>query len=81
MRPSALLVCAAVLAGCTKAKTDPSEQQARPETMATPPAATAEAGTISLSDRAGTWKIRSTDQDGTNPIETEVRATAPERGN
>jgi hypothetical protein len=42
--------------------------------------ATAEAGPLSLSDIAGTWRVRSTDQNGENPIETEVRATADTSG-
>jgi hypothetical protein len=36
--------------------------------------------TISLSDFAGTWKLRSTDEEGKNPIETELRATADTAG-
>jgi hypothetical protein len=42
--------------------------------------ATAETGTISLSDLAGTWKLRSTDQGGGNPVDAELRATADTSG-
>jgi hypothetical protein len=38
------------------------------------------AATVSLSDVAGTWKVRSTDEGGANPIETELRATADTSG-
>jgi hypothetical protein len=48
--------------------------------MAAPPGATAEAGNVSLSDFAGTWKVRSTDEGGANPVETELRATADTSG-
>jgi len=79
MRPLALLGCAAVLAGCSKAE-DRSVGAAATDTMAAPAGATADAAPISLSDLAGTWKVRSTDQAGGNPIETELRTTADKSG-
>jgi hypothetical protein len=79
MRPLALLGCAAVLAGCTKAE-DRSVGAAGSDTMATPPAATGEVTAISLSDLAGTWKLHSTDEGGANPVDTELRATADTSG-
>jgi hypothetical protein len=42
--------------------------------------AAADAATVSLSDFAGTWKVRSTDVGGANPIETELRATGDTSG-
>jgi hypothetical protein len=39
-----------------------------------------EAAAVSLSDFAGTWKVRVTDEDGGNPIEVELRATADTSG-
>jgi hypothetical protein len=48
--------------------------------MAAPPAATAEAATISLGDVAGTWKVISTDERGGTPIETELHASADTSG-
>jgi hypothetical protein len=43
-------------------------------------AGTAEAGTVTLSDFAGTWKLHSTDEGGANPVDTELRATADTSG-
>ena len=80
MRPFALLGCAAVLASCTKAEDRSIGAASSTDTMATPATATAEAGTILLRHLAGTWRIRSTDQDGSNPIETEVNAKADTSG-
>src|SRR5215210_3498618 len=80
MRPFVLLGCAAVLAGCTKAEDRSVGAASTSDTMATPPAATAETGTISLNDLAGTWKVRSSNQDGSNAVETEIRATAGTSG-
>jgi hypothetical protein len=80
MRPLALLGCAAVLAGCTKAEDRSVGAASTTDTMAAPPGATAEAATLSLRDLAGTWKVRSTDEGGGNPVETELRATADTSG-
>jgi hypothetical protein len=78
MRCFALLVCAALLAGCTKAD-DRSARAGAVDTMK-PAEETATAGTVSLSDFAGTWKLRSTDEGGANPVDTELRATADTSG-
>jgi hypothetical protein len=48
--------------------------------MAAPAGETADAASIALSDVAGTWKVRSTDEAGGNPIETELRAKADTSG-
>ena len=79
MRSFALLGCLALLAGCTKAE-DRSVGAASSRDTAAAAAGTAEVGTLSLSDVAGTWKIHSTDQDGSNPVDTELRATADTSG-
>ena len=78
MRSLTLLACGIVLAGCTKAE-DRSGAATGGDTAA-PAATTAEAAPISLSDVAGTWKIRTTDEQGGTPIETEIRATADTSG-
>jgi hypothetical protein len=80
MRFVALLGFAALLAGCTKAEDRSVGAAGSTDSMAAPAARTAEAGTISLSDLAGTWKIRSSNPDGSKPVETEVRATADRSG-
>jgi hypothetical protein len=78
MRPLAVLGCVAVLAGCTKAEDRSVGAGTTSDTMA---AADAAAGaTVSLSDFAGTWKVRSTDEGGANPVEIELRATADTSG-
>ena len=79
MRPFALLGCAALLAGCTKAEDRSVGAGTTTDTMEAPAGAMEEA-TVSLSDFAGTWKVRSTDVGGGNPIETELRATADTSG-
>jgi hypothetical protein len=78
MRSFTLLAAAIVLGGCTKAE-DRSVGAATGDTAA-PAATAAEAGTISLSDVAGTWKMRTTDDRGGTPVETEIRATADTSG-
>lgn len=79
MRSFALLGCLALLAGCTKAE-DRSVGAASSDTTATASAGTADAGTVSLRDFAGTWKLHSTDEGGANPVDTELRATADTSG-
>ena len=78
MRPLAVLACAAVLAGCTKAEDRSVGAGATTDTMKA--GETTAAATLSLSDVAGTWKLRSTDEGGANPIETELRTTADTSG-
>lgn len=79
MRSLTLLTCAIVLAGCTKAE-DRSVGAATTGDTAAPAATTAEATPISLSELAGTWKVRTTDAQGGTPIETHIRATADSSG-
>ena len=76
MRSFALLACAAVLVGCTKPEDRAVGAGATTDTMAAPAGAGAAAATISLKDVAGTWKVRSTDERGGTPIETELRQSA-----
>lgn len=79
MRSLTLLAGAIVLAGCTKAE-DRSVGAATGDTAAPAAAPAAETRTISLSDVAGTWKVRSTDEQGGTPVEIEIRATADTSG-
>lgn len=79
MRLLALLSCATLLVGCTKAEDrSVGEAGAATDTMRAADATTE--ATLSLSDFAGTWKIHSTDDGGGNPVDTELRATADTSG-
>ena len=78
MRPFAVFACVALLAGCTKPEDRSVGAGTTSDTMSTADAAGA--ATLSLSDVAGTWKVRATDERGGNPVETEVRATADTSG-
>ena len=80
MRSLALLGCGALLVGCTKAEDRSVGAASTTDTMTTPPAATAETTTLSLSDIAGTWKLHSIDEGGGNPVDTELHATADKSG-
>jgi hypothetical protein len=80
MRALAVLGCVAILAGCGRPEDRSVGAGAAGDTMAVETDAAADAGTISLSNLAGTWKVRSTDEGGGNPIETELRATADTSG-
>jgi hypothetical protein len=66
--------CAAVLLGCAKAEDRPAQDT---EESAVAPA---EAPAISLSDVAGKWRVRSTDEAGGTPVESELTATADTSG-
>jgi hypothetical protein len=79
MRSLTLLACAIVLGGCTKAEDRSVGAAATGDTAATA-ATTAETSPISLSELAGTWKVRTTDEQGGTPIETHLRATADSSG-
>ena len=79
MRTLALLCCVAVLAGCTRAEDRSAGAETGSDTLAAA-GAVPEAGTVSLSDFAGTWKLRSTDAAGNKPIETELHAKADTSG-
>jgi hypothetical protein len=74
-----LLVCATILAGCTRAE-DRSAAAGNASDTLTAGRATAEDGALSLGDLAGTWKMRSTDERGGTPVETEVRIAADTSG-
>lgn len=80
MRSFALLACVALFAGCTKAEDRSVGAAGSSDTAATASVGTAEAGTLSLSALAGTWKVHSTDQDGSNPVDTELHAKAETSG-
>ena len=80
MRFVALLGCAALLAGCTKAEDRSVGAAGTADSTAAPSAGTAEASTLSLTDLAGTWKVRNSNPDGSKPVETEVRITADTSG-
>jgi hypothetical protein len=75
MRRLTLLVCALVLAGCTKAE-DRSVGEAATADTAAPAGTAAETSSLALDDLVGVWKVISTDERGGTPIETELRATA-----
>lgn len=77
MRCYAFLCCAALITGCAKTEDRAANDQTA---MDTAPAAPAAAPAISLADVAGKWAMRSTDQDGSNPVETELNATADTSG-
>lgn len=76
MRPIVVLTCAAILAGCNKADDRSVGDATTRDTMET----AAPAATISLSDVAGKWKLRSTDEAGGNPVDAELLATADSTG-
>jgi hypothetical protein len=80
MRSFALLGCVALLAGCTKAEDRSVGAANTGDTAATASAGTTAAGSVSLSDFAGSWKLHSTDEGGANPVDTELRATADTSG-
>ena len=72
----AFLCCAAVLVGCTKSEDRAADDQTAMDTAAAAPGTPAPSATISLADVAGKWKVRSTDEDGGNVLETGLVATA-----
>lgn len=80
MRLFPLIGCAAILAGCTKAEDRSVGAASGSDSAAIAAAGTTEAGAVSLSDFAGTWKIHSTDEGGANPVDTELKATADTTG-
>jgi hypothetical protein len=76
----AFLCCAAVLVGCTKSEDRAADDQTAMDTAAAAPETPAPSATISLADVAGKWKVRSTDEDGGNVLETGLVATADTSG-
>ena len=81
MQRLTLYFCVAVLAACSKERSadDPGTDDQTAMDTATA-AAPAPAATISLADVAGKWKMRSTDESGGTPVETELVATADTSG-
>ncbi|HET6837149.1 MAG TPA: hypothetical protein VFH24_03840 [Gemmatimonadales bacterium] len=80
MRSFALLGCLALLTGCSKAEDRSVGAADTSDTTAAPSAGTAEARPVSLRDFAGTWKVHSIDENGANPVDTEIRATGDTSG-
>jgi hypothetical protein len=78
MQRFALISTAVILAGCSK-PADRAGEQATTDTTAMAPATPAPAS-ISLADVAGKWKMRTTDEAGGTPVETELNATADSTG-
>ena len=76
MRPITFLSCAVVLAGCTKAEDRAVGDAGTRDTVAEAPAP----ASISLTNVAGKWKIRTADADGGNPVDAEMVATADTSG-
>ena len=69
----------ALLVGCGQERN--AEDRAASDTAAAASTAAAEPGaTISLSDIAGKWKVRSTDEAGGTPVEVELVATEDTSG-
>ena len=66
MRHFAFFCSAAILAGCTGSEDRAVEKGAARDSAAS---AARPSATISLSDVAGKWKLRSMDPDGSNPAE------------
>ncbi len=77
MRRFAFLCSVAILAGCAKTE---DRAAADGTAMDTAPAPAPATPTISLADVAGKWKVRSTDEAGGTPVETELNATADTSG-
>jgi hypothetical protein len=80
MRRLALLCCMAVLTGCTRSQDRAVEEGAVTDTVAEAAATPAGSATISLADVSGKWKIRTMNEDGSEPVDAEVLATADRSG-
>jgi hypothetical protein len=79
MRFLVVLGCVVILGGCSRPEDRSVGAGTTTDTMAA--AEEAEPGaTLSLNELAGTWKVRTTDERGGTPVETEVRATADTSG-
>ena len=76
MRAIVVFSCAAILAACSKADDRTVGEATLRDTMETE----APAATLSLSDVAGKWKVRTTDEAGGNPVDAELFATADTSG-
>jgi hypothetical protein len=75
MRRFAFFYCAAILVGCGKSEVQPPR-----DTTAVAPAAPQSRAGISLTDVAGKWRLRTTDEAGGNVVESELTATADTSG-
>jgi hypothetical protein len=84
MHRFSLICAAAILAGCGKPADRAADEPAAMDSSVPPePAAQAAAGppaTISLSDIAGKWKMRTTDESGGHPVEAVLTARADSSG-
>lgn len=84
MRCFALICATAILAGCDKPASRAADEHAAMDTSGPAgtgaPGAPAPAATISLSDIAGRWKVRTTDESGVHLIETVWNVTADSSG-
>ena len=76
----AFVCCAAILAGCTNSEKRTADDRTAIDTAAVAPAPEAGSPAISLADVAGKWKIRTTDEAGGTPVETELKATGDTSG-
>ncbi len=75
MRHLPIFCCAAILVGCGKSEVQPPR-----DTTAMAPAAPERPAAMSLSDLAGKWKLRTTDEAGGNAVESGLAATADTSG-
>jgi len=75
MRRFVFFCCAAILVGCGKSEVQPPR-----DTTAVAPAAPQSRAGISLTDIAGKWRLRTTDEAGGNVVESELTATADTSG-
>lgn len=76
----ALIVCAAILAGCAKSENRAADDRTAIDTASGAPATPSASPEISLADVAGKWKVRTTDAAGRNVVESELNATADSSG-
>jgi hypothetical protein len=71
----AFFCCSAILVGCGKSEVRPAR-----DTTAVAPATPESRATISLTDIAGKWRLRTMDEAGGNVVESELTATADTSG-
>ncbi|HKU61362.1 MAG TPA: hypothetical protein VJQ44_09110 [Gemmatimonadales bacterium] len=83
MHRSHLMWTVAIVAACSKPASRAADESPTMDTSApVAPAAQAPApeATLSLSDIAGRWNMRTMDEDGKNPVHAELNATADTSG-
>jgi hypothetical protein len=81
MRHLAVFCCAAVLVGCKKSEVPPPQDTTSAMAPATAAPTTPEStATISLTNLAGKWKLRTTDKTGGKAVESGLTATADTSG-